>query len=367
MTRRHFIRYLFQQAIGASLFGIPAACTARSEAISSDASGKLAYRPLEGRSLRDLAARKVHHGDGVYQNPFSAVPKGRLGRLLQWKWFSKNHFKPYYADEPVTPVSLDPRRIAQGSGLEITFIKHAGVLIKDGHDVLLVDPVFNGLFWFIEDFSPLAFDPAGLPQPRHILITHGHYDHLDTDSLVTWGSGTHVISPPGYGDLFARLGLTHRNELDWYEHHAQNGREIIFLPCNHWTMRNPLIGPNTGLWGSFLIRTKTGATLFISGDTGYFDGFEQIGADFDIDLAIFNLGAYEPRWFMAPSHMNPEETVQAFRELKARHLSVVHWGTFRLGDEPVHFPPLALRAVLRRHRLEDRYLALEHGRTLAYS
>lgn len=366
MTRRRFLRYWFQSALSAGLLGIPGACALRSMGHRSEGSGPLAYRPLDGRCLRDMAQRKTHHGEGRFLNPFSDVPGGRLWRVLQWKWFAGNRFKRYYDDEPVTPVTLDLHQALQGGGLKMTFLKHAGVLIKDRDAFLLIDPVFNGLFWFIEDFSPLAFDPAILPQPRHILITHGHYDHLDTDSLMTWGTGTDVISPLGYGGLFGKLGLVRRNHLDWYDRHYEDGREIIFLPCNHWTMRNPLAGPNTGLWGSYIIRTKSGPTIYLSGDTGFFDGFDQIGAEFDIDLAIFNLGAYEPRWFMAPSHMNPEETVRAFRDLKARHLAIVHWGTFRLGDEPVHFPPQEIRQALRQVGLEDRYLAFEHGRTLSY-
>jgi L-ascorbate metabolism protein UlaG (beta-lactamase superfamily) len=131
-------------------------------------------------------------------------------------------------------------------------------------------------------------------------------------------------------------------------------------------MRNPLVGPNTGLWGSYLIRTKSGANIYISGDTAYFDGFEQLGEEFDIDLAIFNLGAYEPRWFMAPSHMNPDETVMAFRDLNACHLSIVHWGTFRLGDEPVHFPPLDIHEALRKQALGNHYWELKHGHTVTY-
>lgn len=366
MTRRHFIRHLFQSTLSAALFGMPNACASRNAAISQESPGGLAYRPLNGRSMRELAQRKVHHGEGGFKNPFSDVPKGRLGRVLQWKWFSENHFKPYYAEERVTPVALDPDRIVNGSGLEITFIKHAGILIKDEDAFFLVDPVLNGMFWFIKDFSPLAFEPGLLPPPDYILITHGHYDHLDTDSLRTWGKGTRIISPLGYSEVFDSIGMTRRRHLDWYERHQENGREIIFLPCNHWTMRNPLVGPNTGLWGSYLIRTKNGATIYISGDTGYFDGFGQIGAEFEIDLAIFNLGAYEPRWFMAPSHMNPEETVHAFQDLKARHMAIVHWGTFRLGDEPVHFPPIAIRAALREQELGHRFLDFRHGQTLTY-
>ena len=102
---------------------------------------------------------------------------------------------------------------------------------------------------------------------------------------------------------------------------------------------------------------------YLSGDTAYFDGFEQLGKEFDIDLAVFNLGAYEPRWFMAPSHMNPRETVQAFKELKAKRLMVVHWGTFRLGDEPVHFPPMHIKQELKKEGMLDRLVDLKPGQT----
>jgi L-ascorbate metabolism protein UlaG (beta-lactamase superfamily) len=128
-------------------------------------------------------------------------------------------------------------------------------------------------------------------------------------------------------------------------------------------MRNPFIGPNRSLWGSYLIKTADGYTIYISGDTAYFDGFSELGEQYQIDLAVFNLGAYEPRWFMAPSHINPRETVDAFRQLKAKKLLVVHWGTFRLGDEPVHFPPMQIRKELKQEGLSDRLVDLTHGET----
>jgi L-ascorbate metabolism protein UlaG (beta-lactamase superfamily) len=128
-------------------------------------------------------------------------------------------------------------------------------------------------------------------------------------------------------------------------------------------MRNPVRGPNHSLWGSYLIRTASGHTLYISGDTAYFDGFRDIGREFEIDLAIINLGAYEPRWFMAPSHMNPAETVAAFQQLGAKKLIIVHWGTFRLGDEPVHFPPMDLKPELAKAGLLDRWVDIRHGET----
>jgi L-ascorbate metabolism protein UlaG (beta-lactamase superfamily) len=246
----------------------------------------------------------------------------------------------------------------------VTFLKHASILIRDRDKYLLVDPVFFDIFPFIKDFTPLDFDLNEMPQADHVLLTHGHYDHLDTDSLAVLEKKTHVITPLGYDDIFADLGMRHRTQLDWFDTYKDGKREITLLPCNHWTMRNPFEGPNTSLWGSYVVRTASGPTLFLSGDTGYFDRFAEIGREFSIDLAIFNLGAYEPRWFMADSHINPRETVRAFRELGAKRLLVVHWGTFRLGDEPVYFPPRDIQREMGKEGLLDRLVLLNHGETL---
>jgi L-ascorbate metabolism protein UlaG (beta-lactamase superfamily) len=160
--------------------------------------------------------------------------------------------------------------------------------------------------------------------------------------------------------------MNNRSTLDWFDSVQDRGREIILLPCNHWTMRNPLVGPNDSLWGSFLIKGASGYTIFVSGDAATFDRFKDLGEEFSIDLAIFNLGAYEPRWFMAKSHMNPEETVKAFRELHAKRLLVVHWGTFRLGDEPVHFPAMDIEREMKGQGMLDRLIHMDHGQTLFY-
>jgi L-ascorbate metabolism protein UlaG (beta-lactamase superfamily) len=282
---------------------------------------------------------------------------------MKWKLFSPNPLKKYFDDERVTPVSLDWEAVKAHRGISVTFLKHASVVINDGGRFMIVDPVFADIFWFIKDFSPLAFDLRTIPAPQHVLITHGHYDHLDKASLATFNKGTHVVTPLGYNQIFSELEMNNRTQLDWYNRYREGGLEITLLPCNHWTMRNPITGPNRSLWGSFLVRTASGYTIYISGDTAYFDGFDQLGREYDIDLAIFNLGAYEPRWFMAQSHINPRETVQAFKALDARKLLAVHWGTFRLGNEPVHFPPMHLKEELEKEGLLDRLVDLTHGET----
>jgi L-ascorbate metabolism protein UlaG (beta-lactamase superfamily) len=235
-------------------------------------------------------------------------------------------------------------------------------MIKDLDRYLMVDPVLSGLMWF-KDFSPISFDLDTMPRPDHILITHGHYDHLDKSSLKHFERDSHVISPLGYDGVFKDLEMNNRTRLDWFEVYREGKREIVFLPCNHWTMRNPFVGPNRSLWGSYLLKGASGSTIYISGDLAYFDRFQEIGKTFPIDLAIFNLGAYEPRWFMATSHLNPAETVQAFLELDAKRLMVVHWGTFRLGNEPVHFPPMDIEREMERRGVADRLVHLHHGET----
>ena len=141
--------------------------------------------------------------------------------------------------------------------------------------------------------------------------------------------------------------------MDWYDSIHEAGQEITFLPCNHWTMRNPIIGPNRSLWGSYLIKTSGGFTIYISGDTAYFDGFDQIGEQYQIDLAVFNLGAYEPRWFMQWYHVNPEEAVLIHRDIRSRYSVAMHWGTFILTDEPLDEPPTKLAEALAKHGVPE--------------
>jgi len=317
-------------------------------------------------TLEEIALKKRHHGAERFINPFAPPRTHGLKEFLKWKLFFENPFREQYADEPVNPVKIDWKPIIAHEGLSVTFINHASVLIRDAGVSILVDPVFFGLFPTIKNFTPIEFEIDTMPKPDHVLITHGHYDHLDKTSLGSLDKETHLITPLGYNDVFDDLGMNRRTQMDWFDIFEEGERKITLLPCNHWTMRNPLIGPNRSLWGSFLFKTKSGATIYISGDTGYFEGFKEIGEEFSIDLAIFNLSAYEPRWFMSAGHINPRETVRAFRELQARHLFIVHWGTFRLGDEPVYFPPVQLKQELAKEGLSDRLLELDHGETLTY-
>ena len=322
--------------------------------------------PMPDISVDQIIRHKIHHGKNRFINPFEPQAYVKPTSILKWKLFSKNHFKPLYQKERITPIHLDKHAFHTRDNLSITFINHGCVLINDKGTKILIDPVFFGISSWIKNFTPLAFNPLDLPKPNHILITHGHYDHLDRKTIACFANGTNITTPLGYSKLLKEIGVRQHNQLDWFDTLSDGWLKITLLPCHHWTMRNPLIGPNRDLWGAYLIQTTSGPTIFCSGDTAYFNGFKEIGERYAIDLAIFNLGAYEPRWLMADSHMNPAETVKAFCDLGARHLMITHWGTFRLGDEPVYLPPLELKNELEKQGISDRLLSIEHGQTLFY-
>jgi N-acyl-phosphatidylethanolamine-hydrolysing phospholipase D len=367
ITRRMLLKKCLTWCSLAALPGLSSACGRRSVGANPQIE-----REVHNISMKEIAKRKLHHGDGFFLNVFGGPLHGNPWRpsLSQTAKNSKSilynySFKPYYKEERVVPVSIDWGTVANKPGLSITFIKHACIMIKDEDQYILVDPVFFDLP-FVKAFTPLQFDLKDMPAPSNVLITHGHYDHLDVPSLAALDPKTHVISPLGYDDIFKDLEMNHRTRLDWYDTVDRDGMAITLLPCKHWTMRNPLMGANNSLCGSYLIKTKTGKIIYISGDTSYFRGFQEIGREFSIDLAIINLGGYShgvPK-FMA--HLNPKQAVKSFRELQAKHLLIAHWGSFRLTSEPVHFPPIQLKEEMAKAGIADRLVHLDHGETLYY-
>ena len=121
---------------------------------------------------------------------------------------------------------------------------------------------------------------------------------------------------------------------------------------------------NQALWGGFVVSGPEGA-VYHAGDTALFDGFAEIGRRVGpVDWALLPIGAYEPRWFMQPQHLDPEEAGEAFLQLGARSLVAMHWGTFKLTDEPLAEPPERLRAWWRARGLdEERLWILDIGET----
>src|SRR5690606_21989665 len=182
-----------------------------------------------------------------------------------------------------------------------------------------------------------------------------------------FGDALQWVTPLGYSSWLAGRGVRNVTELDWWSTARVDtpGGELRVraTPAQHWTKRTPF-SERTRLWSSFVIEGRQ-RSVFYCGDSGWFDGFETVGRLGPFDASLMPIGAYDPRWFMKPAHMNPEEAVRAYVALGATGLFAgMHWGTFRLTDEPPLEPPeRAARAWDERRLPADRLWLPAHGET----
>ncbi|MGQ0837309.1 MBL fold metallo-hydrolase [Actinokineospora sp.] len=228
----------------------------------------------------------------------------------------------------------------------LTWAGHAGFVIRMGGACVLADPVWSTR---IPGVAPRITPPGvawdDLPRVDAVVISHNHYDHLDLPTLRRLPRDTVLLVPGGLGRWFTRRGFTAVVELDWWESATVAGLTFDFVPAHHWSRRG-LRDTCASLWGGWVITDSHGRRVYHAGDTGYGHWFAEIGTRYpDIDVAMLPIGAYDPRWFMAPVHMDPDEAVRALADLGARRLASMHWGTFVLTREPVAEPLARIRAA----------------------
>ena len=264
-----------------------------------------------------------------------------------------------------TPFRGWSRDLVARGAPSLTWIGHASFLLSMGGARVLLDPIWRDGPGPLRRLVPPGIPSAELPPVDAVLITHNHRDHLDTWTLSRLGDEPLYIAPLGHAPLLQSIGARRIVELDWWQSAEVGQLEITLVPARHWSMRVPW-DRNEALWGGYLIRGPEG-TAYHSGDTGFFEDFSQIGERAGtIDWAMLPIGAYDPRWFMRPQHMNPEDAVQAFVDLGARRFYAMHWGTFKLTDEPLNEPPEFTRRVWAERNLDEGSLFIPAiGETLA--
>ena len=228
---------------------------------------------------------------------------------------------------------------APGEPARLCWLGHASWLVQLHGRSLLIDPVLRDGIVGVRSNGHAPIAPAGLPPIDAQLVSHNHYDHMDLPSLRAVGAP--VVA--GVGNARYLRGRFPVTELHWWESADVSGVRVTFVPSQHWSRRT-LTDTNRALWGGFVIEAG-GLSIYHSGDTAAFDGFAEIGRRFPgLDLALLPIGAYDPEWFMSKQHMNPRDALDAFRALGARRMVAMHWGTFKLTDEPLDEPPALLRA-----------------------
>ena len=240
----------------------------------------------------------------------------------------------------------------------ITWIGHASFLIQTHEVNVLVDPIWSLWLKVIKRLKPPGFEIHHLPQIDYVLVTHAHFDHLDRRTLRKVASDQPIVVPVGVGNLVHDLGFKIVHELDDWQSVQLGPLTVSMTPCHHWGAR--FLADSHRNFGGFIIKAD-GRTIFHCGDSAYFPGFKEIGARHEIDIALLPIGAYDP-----PSgrevHMNPEEAVEAFTELGAGRLIPMHYGSFRLGYEPMDEPLDRLLKCARKAGIEEKVLVMTEGR-----
>ncbi len=312
--------------------------------------------------MRDPEVESKRKRNGRFVNPWSRKkPKG-LRALVKWLVFSKN----VYRNDKRKPVKLtverpDFERLESLKRDYIVWLGHSTVFIRAAGKTIITDPVFWDINFLIKRKTPFPIEPEKLPRIDYVLISHSHYDHLNTKSVkfLLRHSGPVFITGPGYERYLSRLGVTKHIVLDWWDGAVIDGLRITALPVQHWSKRT-LLDTNKMLWSSYLIENGPNKYYWI-GDTGYYEGYGEIGARFGpIDVLIAPIGAYEPRWFMSDHHVNPEEALRIAKDVLARKFIPTHWGTFDLTDEPLWLPIKRLKEIYEEGKNPE-LVVLNHG------
>ena len=249
------------------------------------------------------------------------------------------------------PPQPGPRQIG------VTYIGHATALVQLGPVNLLTDPVYSSRLVLPKRLVEPGIAIADLPALDVVLVSHGHMDHLDVPTHRRLPKNAVAVCAKNLADLLRPCGYREVIELKWGESFRHRGVRITAVPVKHWGTRG-LLPDNRGYTG-FVLESDAG-TVFFPGDTAYFPGFADYGRHYEIDVALLPIGAYSPPAFRRV-HMNPEDALQAFLDLRARYLVPIHWGTFVVSYEPIEEPPRWLDQLAADRGVRERVIILRHG------
>jgi L-ascorbate metabolism protein UlaG (beta-lactamase superfamily) len=225
--------------------------------------------------------------------------------------------------------------------LTISNLGHATLLMNYFGVRVISDPSLRdrvglsvgGLFTIgPERQTPPPLPAADLQNLDVILITHAHMDHLDLPSLAAMPKNAVVVACDKCANLIAPLGFTDVRELKWGEQTEVRGLVVRAMGANHWGKRWPPFGADYG-FNSYVLE-KDGHRMLLACDSADTDLFSSLAAN-PPEVAAFSIGAYDP-WIW--NHANPEQVWSMFLSTHARYLVPIHWGTFKLSNEPMDEP-----------------------------
>jgi L-ascorbate metabolism protein UlaG (beta-lactamase superfamily) len=270
------------------------------------------------------------------------------------------------AFRPMTGESKKPLLVAPEE-LGVTFIGHSSFLVQIAGRKLLLDPVFAERLIALRRLRRPGVGIKDLPPIDMVLLSHAHMDHLNKPSLrrivahnvKVSGRAPVAVVPWGVEDLVNDLGFARVVTLEWWQTKSIGGLEVTMTPCKHWGAR--FFKDTHRGFGGYVIHGG-GHSLYHSGDTAYFDGFAKIGKRLKPEIALLPIGAYRPDSYRGV-HTCPEEALQAFLDLGAQRMIPMHYGTFRLSQEPMEEPVERLMAAARQAGVAGQVCVLPEGET----
>jgi len=312
-----------------------------------------------GLSKEAPPGRPSHHVEGGFRNPDPAFE--RPDGWVRARYFANRVWASLVSTRT---VSL-PREANDGRALHenntqatATWIGHSTLLVQLDGVNLLTDPHWGARASPVSWLGPRRLNAPGLrfedlPLIDVVLISHDHYDHLDLQTVKRLADAHKPVFlvPLGMKRWFAENGITRVEELDWWQAHEHRGLRMVCVPAQHFGARS-LFDMNQRLWASWVVSGRS-KRLFVGGDSGYFDGFAEVGNRLGpFDLAAVPIGAYRPTYIMKPMHTTPEEAVQAFEDLRGKVLLGFHWGTFDMAEEPLDEPPRLMQEEAGRRKID---------------
>ena len=325
------------------------------------------------------APRPSHHDPaGGFRNPWpSAEPRG-LRDFLRWMRTYERRPDPLRRGGLPTAVPAPVLPRAPAHAVTLTWVGHSTFLVQIGGLNVLTDPMWSERASPVQFAGPRRYMPPGmhlsdLPPIDLVVQSHDHYDHLDLATvrgLTARFPDAEWLVPLGLGRWLAGRAVRRVRELDWWEEATVGGIRVGAVPAQHFSGRGP--ERNRALWCGWTLRAPdVDQGVYFVGDTGYCPIFRKVGERRGpFDAVLMPIGAYDPSWFMRPAHVDPPEAVRAYSEIaasqrqRALHFVAMHWGTFKLTQEPLAEPPELVRQTWHEHGLSDALLhVLRHGET----
>lgn len=281
---------------------------------------------------------------------FAVLIVGFVSHMLSW-------FRT-----PTAPADHGTPTFKEGEN-SVVFIGHATALVHINGTNVLTDPNFNDWSTILHRSRLPGLKPEELPDLDAIVISHSHRDHMDGWTLKQLPKDIPILASKGNAEYLHELGFRDVRELETWETATIKGVRITATPAKHSGARNSAWADLPKAFGYLIEGDKT---VYFAGDTGFFDGFKEIGNRSKIDLALLPIGAYRPRWVMKRHHMSPEDATSAMDLLGAKDMVPIHWGSFRMALDGVYEPKEVLMRLLGNGSLKEKVHILENGQSYTF-